>query len=139
MKKLSLSLALALAFLLLTTLGYAQSGDPAENPTLPSSAVSTISPTNPGNSDAPLSLFAGYCLYRGVSNQVILECIDSGIDAQSSVFASISQTDFSGRRLLGNLTMWVENIVPYNGGVKVLVHTGSNTPIDVRLDVLVAQ
>jgi hypothetical protein len=137
MKKLSLSLALA--FLMLATLGYAQSGNPAETSTLAQSAVSPLNPTNPGSNDAPLSLFAGYCLYRGVSNQVILICTDPGINAQSSVFASISQTNSSGRRILGNPIMWVENVVPYNGGVQVLVHTGSETPIDVRLDIVVAQ
>jgi len=139
MKK--LSLGLALAFLMLATLAYAQSGNPTDNPTLASAVVSnlkSLSPGSAGNDDEPLSLSAGYCLYRGIYNQFTLQCIDPGISAQSSVFASISQTDPSGRRILGNPRPSIANIVPYNGGVYVNVNAGTGNPIDVRLDILIA-
>ena len=91
----------------------------------------------------PLSL-VGYCSYSGIysnfgTTQADLVCISSGISAESSVFAAISQTDLSGHRFLGGTTMWVENIVPINGEVKVRVNLGSEGPINVRLDILVSQ
>ncbi len=127
---------------MLATLSYAQSGNPTDNTTVASPAVATLkslSPSGSDNEDAPLSLSGGYCLYTRVPNPVTLNCIDPGINAQSSVFASISQTNSEGRRILGNPRPSVENIVPYNGGVYVNVNTGTGNYIDVRLDILVAQ
>ncbi len=137
MKKLSLGLALAL--LMLSTLSYAQSGDSADNATVASSVASNIRSLSPGGegNDEPLSFSAGYCLYTGIYNQFTLQCIDPGISAQSSVFASISQTNGSGRRILGNPRPSIANIVPYNGGVYVNVNAGTGNPIDVRLDILI--
>lgn len=140
MKKLSLSLVLA--FLLLATLGYAQSGDPAENPTLAQSAGSTLNPTNLNNNNLPS--LVGYCSYYQVypipgTTRANLICTSSEINAGSSVFASVSQTNSQGIRVLGNPVMWVENIVPLNGEVKVRVDLGSDGPINVRLDLSVAQ
>ncbi|MGB8888638.1 MAG: hypothetical protein WCC87_18050 [Candidatus Korobacteraceae bacterium] len=138
MKK--LSLGLALAFLMLATLAYAQSGNPTDNPTVASSVVSNLKSLSPGGAGngEPLSFSAGYCLYTGIYNQFTLQCIDPGISAQSSVFASISQTNSSGRRILGNPRPSIANIVPYNGGVYVNVNAGTGNPIDVRLDILIA-
>ncbi len=137
MKKLSLGLALAL--LMLSTLGYAQSGDSTDNATVASSVASNLKSLSPGGAgnDEPLSFSAGYCLYTGIYNQFTLQCIDPGISAQSSVFASISQTNGSGRRILGNPRPSIENVVPYNGGVYVNVNAGTGNPIDVRLDILI--
>lgn len=135
MKKLSLGLALAL--LMLATLSYAQSGNPTDLNISTPSTLQSLSPSGIGNHDAPLSLSAGYCLYTGVPNPVTLDCIDPGINAQSSVFASISQTNSEGHRILGNPRPSVQNIVPYNGGVYVNINTGTENYIDVRLDILV--
>ena len=139
MKKLSLGLALAL--LMLTTFSYAQSGNPTDNPTPASSAVSTLESNSlprPDN-DAP-SLFTADCIYlqRVNNNQWDLTCTDPRITPSSSVFASISQYNpGTGRRVLGAATMVVENIVPMNGQVTVRVDVITGSPIYPWMTLLV--
>jgi hypothetical protein len=137
MKK--LSLGLVLAFLMLTTLSYAQSGNPTDNPTPASLALSTLQSNNFSHNDAQ-ALFTDDCVaLQPINNgQWDLTCKDPRITPSSSVFASISQYNpGTGLRVLGAATLVVENIVPLNGKVTVRVDVITDSPIYPWLTILV--
>ena len=131
------TLGLALVFLMPATLTYAQSQNSGESAAVPSLSASA-SRGDAGN-DAP-SQFTGNCIYsQAVNNgEWILLCDDPRITASSSVFASISQYNpVTGRRVLGNAQFVVENIVPINGEVKVLVDVISGSSVYPWMTILV--
>ena len=142
----SKTLSLALLLLVLVTLGHAQSGNPSSNGTDASSSdASTQSIFNANGSgkddSAGISpgIVAGYCSYRGVLSGT-WTCYSNAINANSSVFAAVSE--YRGNpddRFIGSAVMTVHNIAPFNGGVQVVVTTGWGNPLNVRMDLLVAQ
>ena len=138
--------ALAL-WLLLATLcafpivGWSQT-NPSENPSSSgSSPVKQINPTGSGRNVLPSlssGAFSTYCLYH-TDGFGVFYCWDSSINANSRVFAAISEYSTTPtNRFLGAAHMTIHNIIPFNGGVKVLIDTGwSAFPINLRLDLLV--
>lgn len=141
--------ALAL-WLLLSTLcacpimGWSQT-NPSENrldlSSSGSSPVKQISPTGSGRNVLPSlssGAFSTYCLYH-TDGFGAFYCWDSGINSNSRVFAAISEYSTTPtNRFLGAAHMTIHNIIPFNGGVKVLIDTGwSAFPINLRLDLLV--
>jgi hypothetical protein len=142
------TLSLALLLLVLVTLGHAQSGNPSSNGTDASSSdglVLNIFSSNASAKDDPSSglnpaVSAGYCLYNGVDGEKIFRCYWNAISANSTVMAAVSE--YRGGplgRFIGSAIMTVHNIRPFNGGVDVVIDTGWGNPINVRMDLLVAQ
>ena len=140
MKK--LSLGLALAFLMLATLAYAQSGNPTDNPTVASWVVSNLKSLSPGSAGNEMNRCL--CLRATVFTEVFTISSPSSASIPESVpnpgCLRFHQSDRLFRPLtdLGNPRPSIANIVPYNGGVYVNVNAGTGNPIDVRLDILIA-
>lgn len=82
--------------------------------------------------------FSTFFTWRG-SGSVKLNCGDGRINANSRVFASVSEynTDPRQNRFVGNASMSVFNVSPYNGGVIVWFTVNWNGPLNIRIDVLV--
>lgn len=82
--------------------------------------------------------FSTYYTWRG-SGTVNLNCSNASINANSRVFASVSEynTDPRQNRFMGNAYMLIYNVSPYNGGVIIRLNVGWNNPLNVRVDVLV--
>ncbi len=82
--------------------------------------------------------FSTYYTWRG-SGVVNLNCGNGSINANSRVFASVSEynTDPTINRFIGNASMSVSNVAPYNGGVIIKLYVNWNGPINVRVDVLI--
>lgn len=146
MKSGSKALGLALMFLMLVTLGYAQSenltNSQASASSSPASTMKPILPTGSGKDVLPSlgsGSFTTYCTYRSYGYQEFY-CWDSRINFNSRVFAAVSEyhLDLLHDRFLGSADMTVHNIIPFNGGVGVLIDTGWWAyPINIRLDLLV--
>ena len=68
-----------------------------------------------------------------------LNCGHAAINANSRVVASISEynTDPRQNRFMGDASMLIYNVSPYNGGVIIRLNVGWNSPLNVRVDVFV--
>lgn len=82
--------------------------------------------------------FSTYYTWRG-SGTVRLNCGNAGINSNSRVFVSISEynTDPRLNRFMGDATMSVYNVSPYNGGFIARLNVNWSGPLNVRIDVLV--
>jgi hypothetical protein len=82
--------------------------------------------------------FSAYFTWRG-NGTVRINCAHAGINANARVVASISEynTDPRQNRFVGDAPMLIHNVAPYNGGVVIRLYVGWNTPLNVRIDVLV--
>ncbi|MGI4886324.1 MAG: hypothetical protein ACRYFR_15315 [Janthinobacterium lividum] len=82
--------------------------------------------------------FSTYYTWRG-HGVVNLNCGNGRINANSRVVASVSEynTDPALNRFIGDATMAVYNVAPYNGGVVIKLYVGFNNAINVRVDVMV--
>ena len=82
--------------------------------------------------------FSTYYTWRG-SGSVKLTCGNNSINANSRVVASISEynTDPTQNRFIGDASMLVYNVAPYNGGVVVLINVNWDSPLNVRVDFLI--
>ena len=95
---------------------------------------------DPPKAPAALSAatFSTFFTWRG-SGGVKLNCGDGRITANSRVFAALSEynTDPRQNRFVGNASMSILNVSPYNGGAIVWLNVNWNGPINVRVDLLV--
>lgn len=84
------------------------------------------------------SAFSAYFTYRGFGI-VRLNCGHPSIQANSRVVAAISEynTDPRQNRFVGDAYTQIYNVAPYNGGVVIRLNIGWNSPLNVRIDVLV--
>jgi hypothetical protein len=82
--------------------------------------------------------YSTFCAYR-TNGDVIANCSDSRINANSRVFAAMSEynTQPGVDRFIGAAKMTIFNISPYNGGFKVWFNVDWANPLNVRLDFLV--
>lgn len=134
-------LILALLLSILVSVGQAQSGDRANNQTSGSLPVKQVTPIGSEREVLrPLGsgAFTAYCLYH-TDGYGAFWCWDPSINANSRVFAAISEYSTTpDTRFLGAAHMTIHNIIPFNGGVEVLIDTGwSAFPINLRLDLFV--
>ena len=90
--------------------------------------------------DAELSpgAFSTFFTWRG-NGSVRLNCSHPSINANARVVASISEynTDPRQNRFVGDASMQIYNVAPYNGGVVIRLNVSWNSPLNVRIDVLV--
>ncbi len=84
------------------------------------------------------SSYTNFALWHG-NGQVRLTINDPGITADSRVFASPSEysTDARLNRFMGSAIMSIDNIVPANGSVLVLLNVNWGSPLNVRIDYFV--
>jgi hypothetical protein len=138
------ALGLALALLMPLTLGYSQSDNNTDNQQTPSSSPpSNLKAVLPNGSkkvtpNLGAGSFTAYCTYRswGAGD---FYCWDSAINANSRVFASVSEYSTTpDQRFQGAAVMTIHNVIPHNGYVAVYIDTGWTAyPINIRLDLLV--
>jgi hypothetical protein len=146
------AITLGLALMLLTTLAQAQSGSgqsSAENRTSPPISLPVVQAQPAVEQEPDLSkdgiqpaLGSGaYTTYFTLHNDgyLYIWCPDSRINSNSRVFVAASEySDLPTHRFLGSAHFDLQNIVPANGGVSVLLNTNwTSFPINIRLDVLV--
>lgn len=91
--------------------------------------------------DAPLSLSTGvFATYKG-KGSFILTINYGGIHAGSSVMVSISEYNNTanprGSRFIGSAKYAVNNVCPFEGGVKVWVDVSWPNPINIFFDLLI--
>ena len=84
------------------------------------------------------STFSTFFTWRG-NGLVNIRSLDSRITANSRVFVSISEfnTDARQNRFIGNASMSVLNVSPFNGGFWARISVNFSQALNVRLDVLV--
>ena len=94
--------------------------------------------TNGAHAELSPAAFSAYYTWRG-SGTVNLNCGHPSINANSRVVASISEynTDPRQNRFIGNASMLVYNVAPYNGGVVIRLYVGFGSALNVRVDVMV--
>ena len=82
--------------------------------------------------------FSTYYTWRG-NGAVKLNCSNGAIRANSRVVASISEynTDPTQNRFAGDAYLFIYSVSPYNGGVVIRFNVGWNSPLNVRVDVLI--
>ena len=90
---------------------------------------------------APLSLTTGvFATYRG-NGSFVLNINWGGIHAGSSVMISISEYSNTanprGTRFVGSAKFAVNNVSPFEGGVKVWVDVSWPNPIYIYFDILI--
>lgn len=90
---------------------------------------------------APLSLTTGvFATYRG-NGSFVLNINWGGIHAGSSVMISISEYSNTanprGSRFVGSAKFAVNNVSPFEGGVKVWVDVSWPNPIYIYFDILI--
>lgn len=111
-------------------------------PSINAKALSTekTSKTDKAES-APLSLTTGvFATYRG-NGSFVLNINWGGIHAGSSVMISISEYSNTanprGSRFVGSAKFAVNNVSPFEGGVKVWVDVSWPNPIYIYFDILI--
>ncbi|GAB3723051.1 hypothetical protein [Spirosoma lituiforme] len=82
--------------------------------------------------------FSTFFTWRG-NGLVNLRSMDARITANSRVFVSISEfsSDARQNRFIGNASMSVLNVSPFNGGFTTRINVNFGQALNVRLDVLV--
>ncbi len=111
-------------------------------PTVNAKAVSSLKSSKENHAEnAPLSLTTGvFATYRG-HGSFILTINWGGIHAGSSVMMSISEysnpANPAGSRFIGSAKYAVNNVTPFEGGVKVWVDVNWPNPIYIYFDLLI--
>ncbi|WP_052731096.1 hypothetical protein [Spirosoma radiotolerans] len=105
-----------------------QDAKPAGHPTAPLDTVANLSPAT----------FSTFFTWRG-NGLVNVRALDARITANSRVFVSISEFNSDARqnRFIGNASMSVLNVSPFNGGFWARINVNFSQALNVRLDVLV--
>lgn len=116
---------------------------PIDNaPSINAKPISDSTPSKAGKGEsAPLSLSTGvFATYRG-NGSFILTINWGGIHLGSSVMVSISEYSNTanprGSRFIGAAKFAVNNVSPFEGGVKVWVDVSWPNPIYIYFDLLI--
>ncbi len=82
--------------------------------------------------------FTTFFTWRG-QGLVKINCGDSRIGSNSRIFASICEYNTEPRlnRFIGAALLLIYNISPYNGGVVIVINVPWDSPLNIRIDILV--
>lgn len=110
-------------------------------PTIEAKSINGAKAPKKGAADGPLSLTTGvFATYKGCGS-FVLTINWGGIHAGSSVIVSISEysnaANPAGSRFVGSAKYAVNNVSPFEGGVKVWVDISWPNPINIYFDLLI--